>query len=148
FSEDVGITFFSTPMSRGAAKILEVVGVPFWKVASSDILDFVLLDYLASTGRPVIVPTGMSSISEIDLCCEFLTRRSVPFILLHAISCYPYPIELSNLNTIRFLQRRYPGVAVGFSQNSPWPAPIVAAVCLGAKVVEQHFTLSRESWGP
>ncbi|MEK7541927.1 MAG: N-acetylneuraminate synthase family protein [Patescibacteria group bacterium] len=143
-----GIVFFSTPMSRGAAMKLEKVGVPFWKVASSDILDFPMLDFEARTGKPIMIPTGMSTLEDIDVCLDFLRRRGASFILMHAISRYPYPAEDSNLLTIRFFQKRYPGIAVGFSQNSPWCEPAIAAVALGARVVEQHFTADRGLWGP
>lgn len=148
YCDDRGIIFFSTPMSRGAAIILDGIGVPFWKVASSDILDFVMLDFMVGTGKPIMIPAGMSTPEELDICVDFLRRRATSFLLMHAISRYPYPAEDSNLLTIRFFQKRYPGVPVGFSQNSPWIEPAVAAVALGARVVEQHITLDRADWGP
>jgi sialic acid synthase SpsE len=148
YCNQIGITFFSTPMSRGAARKLSAVGVPFWKVASSDILDFPMLDFMAHTGKPIILSSGMSTIEELDCAVDFLTRRHVSLVLLHAISRYPYPPEDSNLLTIRFLQNRYPGVPIGFSQNSPWIEPPLVAVALDAIVVEQHFTLRRDLWGP
>lgn len=146
--DDRGIAFFSTPMSRGAAVILDGIGVPFWKVASSDILDFVMLDFMAGTGKPIMIPAGMSTPEELDTCVDFLRRRNASFLLMHAISRYPYPAEDSNLLTIRFFQKQYPGVPIGFSQNSPWIEPAVAAIALGARVVEQHITLNRADWGP
>ena len=148
YCDDIGIIFFSTPMSRGAAIKLQALDVPFWKVASSDILDFVMLDFMALTGKTIMIPSGMSTIEELDCCLDFLRRRNAPFIVMHAISRYPYPAEDSNLLTIRFFQKRYPGVLIGFSQNSPWVDPAVAATWLGARVVEQHLTLDRADWGP
>ena len=148
FCDSLGITFFSTPMSRGAAMKLQELNVPFWKVASSDILDFPMLDFMVSTKKPVIIPTGMSTLEDVDESLRFLERRNAAFVLMHAISRYPYPAEDSNLLTIPFFQKRYPGVTVGFSQNSPWVDPAIVAVALGARMVEQHFTFDRALWGP
>lgn len=148
YCDDIGIVFFSTPMSRGAAQILQEIDTPFWKVASSDILDFVMLDFMAATAKTIIIPTGMSTIDDIDRSLDFLQRRYASVALMHAISRYPYPPEDSNLLTICFLQKRFPGIPVGFSQNSPWVEPAVMAVALGACMVEQHFTFSRNLWGP
>lgn len=148
YCDEIGVIFFSTPMSRGAAIKLEKAGVPFWKAASSDILDFPMLEFEAATGKPIMIPTGMSTLEDVDMCLDFLRRKNAEFILMHAISRYPYPPEDSNLLTIKFFQKRYPGVTIGFSQNSPWVEPAVAAVALGARVVEQHFTTDRGLWGP
>lgn len=148
YCDEIGVTFFSTPMSRGAAMKLQTLDVPFWKVASSDILDYVMLDFMAMTGKPIIIPTGMSILEDIDESLRFLRSKGVGFVLMHAISRYPYPPEDSNLATISFLQKRYPDVTVGFSQNSPWVEPAIAAVAMGARMVEQHFTFDRNLWGP
>jgi sialic acid synthase SpsE len=148
YCASVGIIFFSTPMSRGAAMKLERLSVPFWKVGSADILDFVMLDFMVATGKTIIVPTGMSTPEEVDTVIAFLRRKNAPFVLMHAISRYPYPAEDSNLLTLEFFRKRYPGVTIGFSQNSPWVEPAVCAVALGARIVEQHFTLDRNWWGP
>lgn len=148
YCREIGITFFSTPMSRGAAMLLQSLGVPFWKVASSDVLDFVLLDFLTNSRKTLIVPMGMSTLSELDQSVDFLKRRNASIILLHAISQYPYPAIASNLLTIKFLQKRYAGIPIGFSQNSPWIEPPLAAVALGAVMIEQHFTSNRDLWGP
>ena len=148
YCDEIGVVFFSTPMSRGAAQILQKLDTPFWKVASSDILDFVMLDFMASTGKTIIIPTGMSTVRDIDQSLDFLKRKGASVVLMHAISRYPYPAEDSNLLTIRFLQKRYAGIPVGFSQNSPWVEPAIMAVALGACIVEQHFTFDRGLWGP
>ena len=148
YCDEIGAVFFSTPMSRVAAKKLQELGVPFWKVASSDILDFPMLDFMASTRKPIILPSGMSTLEELDRAIDFLRKRGASVILLHAISRYPYPPEDSRLATITFFQKRYPDLTIGFSQNSPWIEPALAAVALGAKVVEQHFTFDRGLWGP
>lgn len=148
YCEELGIVFFSTPMSRGAAKKLDSIGVPAWKVASSDILDYPMLEFMASTGKPVMLPTGMSTLDDVDASLAFLGRKGAHVVLMHAISRYPYPPEDSNLHTIVFFRKRYPDMPIGFSQNSPWIEPAAVAVALGASVVEQHFTFSRNAWGP
>ena len=148
YCQTLGIVFFSTPMSRAAAMKLESISVPMWKVASSDILDYPMLEFMASTGKPIMIPTGMSTIEDVDASLAFLTRRNARVVLLHAISRYPYPPEDSNLCTITFFRKRYPTLAIGFSQNSPWVEPAVLAAALGAKVIEQHFTFDRSAWGP
>lgn len=146
YSDELGIVFFSTPMSRGAAMKLEKVGVPFWKVGSGDILDFVTLDYIAGTGKPVIISSGMSTLKEIDQAINFLKKRIDKIILLHCVSKYPCPPEELNLKTIEFFKKRYK-IPVGFSDHSLGHESAVAAVNMGAVVVEKHFSLSRDLWG-
>ncbi|TSC68964.1 MAG: hypothetical protein G01um101466_246 [Parcubacteria group bacterium Gr01-1014_66] len=148
YCESIGIIFFSTPMSRGAAQKLQQIDTPFWKVASSDILDFPMLDFMASTGKSIIIPTGMSTLQDVELSVAFLCKKKAHFVLMHAISRYPYPAEDSNLLTIAFLQKRFPAIPIGFSQNSPWIEPAIASIALGARIVEQHFTFDRALWGP
>lgn len=148
FCDELGILFFSTPMSRASAEKLEIVGQPMWKVASSDILDFVMLDFEANTKKPIIIPTGMSTLEELDRCVAFLEKKGAPFVLLHAISRYPYPEEDSNLASITFLKKRYPGHLIGFSQNSPWVDAGIAAAAMGVCLIEQHFTFDRSVFGP
>ncbi|MDO8510150.1 MAG: N-acetylneuraminate synthase family protein [bacterium] len=140
------IIFFSTPMSRGAAKILDSLDVPLWKVGSGDILDFVMLDYLASTGKPVIISSGMSTLEELDLAMKFLKKKNISTVLLHCVSKYPCSPEDMNLNTIVFLRKRY-GVPVGFSDHSLGHDSVLAAIKLGAVVIEKHFSLSRDLFG-
>ncbi len=146
YCDEIGIIFHSTPMSRGAAQILQQLDVPFWKVGSGDILDFVLLDFLCSTKKPIIISSGMSTLDELDLMMDFLKRRRAPVILLHCVSKYPCPPEELNLASIDFLKQRY-GVTVGFSDHSIGIDSALAAVALGARVIEKHFSLSRDLWG-
>lgn len=146
FCDENGIMFFSTPMSRGAAKILERLDVPMWKIGSGDILDFPMLDYIASTNKPIIISTGMSTLEEVDKAINFLKKRTDKIIILHCVSKYPCPKEELNLNTIRFLQKRY-NLPVGFSDHSIGHESVLAAVNLGAKVIEKHFSFDRSLWG-
>lgn len=146
YCDEIGIVFFSTPMSRGAAQILQTVGVPFWKVGSGDILDFVTLDYMAGTKKPIILSTGMSTLQEVDQAVDFLKRRNADVIILHCVSKYPCPPEELRLGTIGFLKKRY-AVPVGFSDHSIGIDSALAAVALGAEVIEKHFSFGRDLWG-
>ncbi len=147
YCDESKILFFSTPMSRGAARILNKLGARLWKVGSADLLDFVMLDYLASTGKPIILSTGMSTLAEVDRAIDFLRRRKARIAaLLHCVSKYPCPPRDLNLATIAFFQKRC-GLAVGFSDHSLGVESALAAVALGATVIEKHFSLSRSLWG-
>lgn len=146
YCDELGMPFFSTPMSRGAAQLLTQVGVELWKVGSGDILDFVLLDYIAGTGKPVIISSGMSTLEELDSAVEFLKGRNVRLSLLHCVSKYPCPPEELNLSSIQFLKERY-GVPVGFSDHSIGIESSLAAVALGATIIEKHFSFDRTLWG-
>ncbi len=146
FCDDLGITFFSTPMSKGAAIILNDLGVQLWKVGSGDILDFVLLDYISKTKKPLIISSGMSTLDEIDKMVSFLQKRNVSFSLLHCVSIYPCPLDELNIGTMNFFKERYE-VPIGFSDHSLSTKSALVAVSLGAKIIEKHFTLKRNFWG-
>jgi len=146
YSEKLGIIFFSTPMSRGAAKKLEKINVPFWKVGSGDILDFPMLDFMAETKKPIVISSGMSTLEEIDMAIAFLKKRNARAILLYCVSKYPCPSEELNLKTIEFFKRRY-HVPVGFSDHSLSLESAIAAANMGAVIIEKHLSLSRDLWG-
>lgn len=146
YCDDIGILFFSTPMSRRAAQLLEGLDVPLWKVGSGDILDFVLLDYLAQTGKPIIISSGMSTLEELDSSMAFLKARGADMALLHCVSKYPCPPEDLHLASIEFLRNRY-NLPTGFSDHSIGIDSALAAVALGATVIEKHFTFDRALWG-
>ncbi|MEK7612065.1 MAG: N-acetylneuraminate synthase family protein [Patescibacteria group bacterium] len=147
YCEKRGIIFFSTPMSRGAAKILnEQVGVEFWKIGSGDILDFVMLDYLRETGKPIIISSGMSTLEEVEKAVNFLLEKNPQVALLHCVSKYPCPPEELHLRTIDFYQKRF-NLPIGFSDHSVGIESSIVAVAMGAKVLEKHFSMSRDLWG-
>jgi len=146
FCDAQNIMFMSTPMSRGAAKRLNRLNPEVWKVGSGDILDFVTLDYLAETKKPIIFSSGMSTLEETEKAISFLKSKDVRLILLHCVSNYPCPPEELNLNTIKFYNEKF-DIPIGFSDHSIENDAAVAAVALGAKVIEKHFTLSRELYG-
>jgi len=143
-----GVIFFSTPMSRKAAKKLDSVGVPFWKVGSGDVLDYSMLEFMTATKKPIIISTGMVSLAELDEVVNYITLKNSPLVILYCISKYPAPAEYFNLATIEYLKERWPDVTVGFSDHSIGYDISLSAVKLGARIVEKHFSFSRESWGP
>ena len=143
-SADLGMHCFASPWDVPSVEFLEDLGVPVHKVASASINDDELLMALRDTGKPLIVSTGMSTIEEIDHAVDLLGDERL--ILLHTTSTYPCPTEESNLRTIHTLVERY-GVPVGYSGHERGLQVSLAAVALGACVVERHITLDRTMWG-
>jgi len=147
-ADDLGIDLFSTPFDRTAVDFLERVGVPAYKVASFEIVDIPLIEYIASKARPVIISTGMATLAEVDEAVEAVRKAGASQIaLLKCTSSYPALPEEMNLRTIRHLAEKF-RVPVGLSDHTLSTTVPVAAVALGACIVEKHFTLSRRSPGP
>ena len=142
-----GIVFFSTPMSRGAAMILDKqVGTNLWKIGSGDILDFVMLDYIRQSGKPIIISSGMSTLEEVETAVKFLREKNERVALLHCVSKYPCPPEDLRLKTIDFYKGRF-SMPIGFSDHSIGIEPDLVAVAMGATILEKHFSMSRTLWG-
>ena len=142
-----GVEFMSSAFSLEAVELLERVGVAGWKVASGEMLNRPLLDRMADTGLPIYVSTGMSSLEEIDDTVHHLVARDADVTVLQCTSMYPTPPESVGLNLIPLFRERW-GCRVGLSDHSGTPWPTLAAVALGADVVEVHVTLSRHAFGP
>ena len=143
-----GIVFFSTPMSRKAAMKLEEVGVPLWKIGSGDVHDHVTLDFIASTGKPLIISSGMVSLKELDGVIAHIRGKGIALAVLYCVSQYPCPPELFNLATIAHLREKYPDTVIGFSDHSVDGHEVdLAAIKLGARIIEKHFSFSRDLWG-
>lgn len=149
YCREVDIEFLCTPMSRGAAEMLnEDVGVDSWKIGSGDILDFVMLDYIRDTGKPVILSSGMSSLQELKKSYDYLREKTPDVSILHCVSQYPCPLSALNLNTIPFLKKQFPEATIGFSDHSLGVEGSLMAAHVGAEIIEKHFTLDRNAWGP
>ena len=140
------LVFFSSPFSVEAIELLESVGVPLWKVGSGEVANLPLLERLAATGTPVLLSSGMSDYAELDNAVEVLAA-SCDVAVLQCTSAYPVAPEQIGLNVIGELRARY-GCPVGLSDHSGTIYPSLAAVALGADVVEVHLTLSRSMFGP
>ena len=141
-----GILYMCTPWDTKSVEILESFNVPAYKVASADLTNLPLLDKLASTKKPLILSTGMSTSEEVKCTVDFLNNRNVYFALLHCNSTYPAPLHDINLKWISKLNRIHP--LVGYSGHERGINVSLAAVALGAKIIERHFTLDRKMEGP
>lgn len=147
-ADKIGIDFFSTAFDPSAVDFLEEMGVPLHKVASFEIVDIPLIEYIARTGKPIIISTGMATLSEIEEAVRAARNAGATQIaLLKCTSAYPAPPEEMNLRTIPHLAEAF-GVPVGLSDHTLGIAVPVAAVALGACIVEKHFTLSRDISSP
>jgi pseudaminic acid synthase len=145
---ELGIPVFSTPFDGSAVDFLETLNPPAYKVASFELLDIPLVKRIASTGRPVIMSTGMASPEEITESIEaFRAAGGRELILLHCVSAYPTPIEQSNLRRIPKLQKEFE-CPVGLSDHTLGIEVAIASVALGACLIEKHFTLSKDDGGP
>ncbi|MEE9288440.1 MAG: pseudaminic acid synthase [Bacteroidota bacterium] len=147
-AEDLGMDLFSSAFDPSAVDFLEEMGVPAYKVASFELVDIPLIEYIARTGKPMIMSTGMATLSEIDEAVRAAKKEGATQIaLLKCTSAYPAPPEEMNLRAIPHLEEAF-GVPTGLSDHTLGIAVPVAAVALGACIVEKHFTLSRDVPGP
>jgi N,N'-diacetyllegionaminate synthase len=138
-----GITFFSSCFSAAEVELLESLDVPAYKIASMDVNYLPLLDVVAATRKPVILSTGMATLGEIERALDRLRAGGAgPVALLHCVSLYPCPPSTVHLRNIPMLQRTF-GVPVGFSDHSLGAALAIAAVALGACILEKHFTVDK-----
>ncbi len=147
-ADGLGLHLFSTPFDATAVDFLETQNAPVYKVASFEVVDLPLLRKVASTGRPVIMSTGMATLAEIDEAVSTLRQGGVrELALLKCTSAYPAPAEQMHLRTLANLAETF-SVPAGLSDHTLGTTVAVAAVALGACIVEKHFTLSRSVPGP
>lgn len=147
-AHELGLDFFSTPFDATAVDFLESLNVPCHKIASFELVDIPLLKKVASTRKPVIMSTGMGTLAEIDEAVTALRENgTTDLILLKCTSSYPAPPEEANLLTIPHMGQAF-NCPTGLSDHTMGSAVAVAAVALGARVIEKHFTISRADGGP
>ncbi|WP_166963645.1 N-acetylneuraminate synthase family protein [Yeosuana marina] len=145
--DDVGLEFLSSPFSNAAVDLLEQVGIKTYKIGSGEVNNFLLLEKIAQTGKPIILSSGMSSFEELDKTIEFLKSKHLEFTILQCTTSYPTKPEQYGLNVIQELKSRY-HVSVGFSDHSAKIETLIAAVVLGAEILEFHAVFSRNDFGP
>jgi len=145
--DDLGLEFMSSPFSNAAVDLLEEVGVVRYKVGSGEVNNFVLLDKIAQTGKPVIISSGMSSYEELDATIQFLKDRNVTYSILQCTTAYPTTPEQFGLNVVKELKDRYK-VPVGFSDRSSSIEACIAATAIGAELLEFHVVFDKEMFGP
>lgn len=147
-AEEMGLVLFSSPFDATAVDFLETMRVPCYKIASFENVDLPLIRKVAATGKPLIMSTGMASEAELDEAVEtFRQAGGQDLVLLKCTSAYPAPPEEMNLRTIPYLAEKY-GVLAGLSDHGLGLAAPVAAVALGARVIEKHLCLDRGLPGP
>ncbi len=143
-----GVAFSSTPYSEAEADFLVRVGAPYIKIASMELNNTPFLRYIAQTGVPVVLSTGMGTMEEIENAVEvFESEGNRNICLLHCVSVYPVSPEMVNLNNIPMLKSRFPDYPIGFSDHSVGTELSAAAVALGACMIEKHLTLDKKRIG-
>ncbi len=148
YANQIGITLFSTPFDETAVDLLDKLNVPAYKIASFEILDLPLIEYIAKKQKPIFLSTGMASIEEIEDAITTIRKVGKNDILLfHCISSYPTPIEQSHLNNINFLKMKF-NLKVGLSDHTLTNLAAVVAIGIGAVSIEKHFKLDEKDCGP
>jgi pseudaminic acid synthase len=143
-----GVTMFSSPFDETAVDLLASLDAPAYKIASFEAVDLLLIRYAASKGRPLIISTGMANLAEIEAARDAALAAGAPGVaLLHCVSSYPAVLEDANVRTVADMAQRF-ACPVGLSDHTMGTAASVAAVAMGASVIEKHFTLARADGGP
>ncbi|HEY5656372.1 MAG TPA: N-acetylneuraminate synthase family protein [Myxococcota bacterium] len=145
--DEAGVIFLSTPFSQRAVDWLQKLDIAAWKMASGEISNHALLEICGATGRPVLLSSGMSSFAELDAAVAVLAKAKSPLAVLQCTTRYPCPPEAVGLNVMAELEQRY-DCPTGLSDHSGQIYAGLAAVALGAKLLEVHATFSKQAFGP
>lgn len=148
YCEKIGIQYLCTPFSLKAAQELNAIGLAAFKIGSGEMTDIPTLQRMAGFKKPMIVSTGMSTFKEIDRTYDILSKSKIPPILMNCVSEYPPLYKDINLRVINKMQKRYPKAVIGHSDHTPDIYTSLAAVVLGAKVIEKHVILDKRQEGP
>lgn len=146
YAQECGVLFLSSPFDRKSVDLLEKLEVSAYKLGSGELNNLELIEYVQSKNKPIILSTGMATLKEIKETYDFIKDKSNLF-LLHCITGYPTSFEETNLNFIKTLQKEFE-IPIGFSDHSPGIELSIAAVALGACIIEKHFTIDKNLPGP
>jgi len=146
--DEKAIEFMSSPFSQAAVDLLEAVGVERYKIGSGEVTNFLMLEKIAKTGKPILLSSGMSSYAELDATVEFINTFGNDLSILQCTTSYPTPPERVGLNVITELKQRYPNHKIGLSEHTAKTATSIAAVALGAELLEFHAIFDRRMFGP
>lgn len=145
--EDKGMEFGASPFSQAAVDLLEKIGVKNYKIGSGEVSNFLMLEKIAKTGKPILLSSGMSSFEELDKSVEFIKGFGNEILLFQCTTQYPTSAENSGINVIPQMKQRY-GLKVGLSDHSGTIYPSLAAVALGAEMLEFHVVFDKKMFGP
>ena len=148
YVESKGMVFLSTPFSRAAADRLERFGVLAYKIGSGELNNYPLIRHISSFGKPMIVSTGMNNIRSIKKAVDIMEEAGVPYALLHTTNIYPTAPHLVRLGAMQEMMNAFPGVAIGLSDHTLTNTSCIAAITLGASIVERHFIDIKDRPGP
>lgn len=148
YVESKGLIFLSTPFSRAAAERLERMGVSAYKIGSGECNNYPLIEHIASFGKPIILSTGMNNIDSVRKSVKILEDYNVPYALLHTTNIYPTPSHLVRLGAMQELHYEFPNAVIGLSDHTTSNLACLAAVALGASILERHFTDRMDRPGP
>ena len=148
YTENLGMIYLCTPFSRAAAERLKRLNVSAYKIGSGECNNYPLIKHIAANGKPVILSTGMNDLKSIEPAVNILRQADVPFALTHCTSIYPTPYDKVRLGGIEELADSFPDAVIGLSDHSIGNYTCFAAVALGARILEKHFTSDKTWPGP
>jgi sialic acid synthase SpsE len=148
YVESLGMIYLCTPFSRAAAQRLEMMNVSAYKIGSGECNNYPLIQHIASYGKPIILSTGMNDLESIAPAVEIMRQARIPFALTHCTSMYPTPYDKVRLGGLDDLAKRFPDAVIGLSDHSIGNYTCFAAVALGARILEKHFTSDKTWPGP
>ncbi len=146
--EEKGLEFLSSPFSQAAVDLLEFLEIKKYKIGSGEVTNFLMLEKIARTGKPIILSSGMCSYEELDAAVNFIEQFGNDLSILQCTTSYPTPAERIGLNVIGEMKKRYPQHKIGLSEHTANIATGIAAVALGAEILEFHAVFDRRIFGP
>ncbi len=146
--EDVGLEFMASPFSQAAIDLLERIGVKGYKIGSGEVSNYLMLEKICNTGKPIILSSGMSSYDELDAAVSFIEKKKNELSILQCTTSYPTPHQRLGLNVILELKERFPQHIIGLSEHTGEIYAGIAAVSIGAEILEFHAVFDKRMFGP